>query len=156
MDGRKLVVIALCAFGLMTAAEVGSQTGTTLVPKVQNDISYVTGGVGKDEQELADVLHRDGYNMHLVFAEQQTGAYIADVRVRVADTKGHMLLDTISDGPMFIAKLPPGRYQVSAEARGQTRTASIDTATGGRKVTMHWPSTVDHQGYDTIGSTVTA
>jgi hypothetical protein len=92
--------------------------------------------------------------MHLVFAEQQTGAYIADVHVRVSDAKGHMVLDTITDGPMLIAKLPPGRYQVAAEARGQTKTASLDTASATKKITLHWPSTVDYQGYDTIGSTM--
>jgi hypothetical protein len=163
MDARKLVVGALCAFGLMSAATIGAQTGTagspsgtTLVPKTQNNIAYVTGGVGKDEQELADTLKRDGYNMHLVFAEQQTGAYLSDVRVRISDAKGSVVLDTVTDGPMFVAKLPPGRYQVAAEVRGQTKTALIDTAAGGRKVTLLWPSTVDKQGFDTTGSPVSA
>ena len=124
-----------------------------MTPKTENNVSYITGGVGKDEQELANAIGRFGYNVQLVFAEQQTGAYLADVRVRLADTKGSVVLETVTDGPMLLAKLPPGRYQVMAEVRGQTRTATVDATGGAKRVTMLWPATSDKQGMEASPAT---
>lgn len=158
MNATKQLGIALCAIGIGTATVAFGQSGqgaATLIPKTENNVSYISGGVGKDEQELANAIGRFGYNVQLVFAEQQTGAYLADVRVRLADSKGTVVLDTVSDGPMFLAKLPPGRYQVTAEVRGQTRTASVDATSGTKRVTMLWPATADKQGNDTTTSTTT-
>jgi hypothetical protein len=117
-----------------------AQEAATLEPKAQNGVSYISGGVGKDEAELTHSISRFGYNVQLVFAEQ-SGAYLADVRVRIADPKGAVVLDTVAEGPMLLAKLPPGRYRVSAEANGQMRTADISTATGARRATLVWPAT---------------
>lgn len=117
-----------------------AQDAATLQPKAQNSVAYVSGGVGKEEAELANAISRFGYNVQLVFAEA-SGAYLADVRVRIADPKGAVVLDTVADGPMLLAKLPPGRYQVTAEANGQMRTADINAATGAKRATLVWPTT---------------
>src|SRR3954469_17909160 len=111
MPVKKIFAIALCTLSLAPLGQAFAQGAATLVPKTENNISYISGGVGKDEQELADAVGRYGYNVQLVFAEQ-TGNYLADIRVRIADAKGGVVLDTVSDGPMFLAKLPPGLYQV--------------------------------------------
>ena len=148
MNVTKQLGIAVFAIGIGTAAVAFGQGAAQLNPKTENNISYVSGGVGKDEQELANAIGRFGYNVQLVFAEQQTGAYLADVRVRLADPKGNVVLDTVSDGPMFLAKLPPGRYQVTAEVRGQPKTASVDATGGAKRVTMLWPATADKQGME--------
>ena len=74
------------------------------------------------------------------------GAYLADVRVRIADPKGGVILDAVSDGPMFLAKLPPGRYQVVAEANGLARTTTVDAGSGAKRVTLLWPAAADNQG----------
>jgi hypothetical protein len=155
MNAKKQLGIALCAIGLGTATLALAQGAATLQPKTENNISYVSGGVGKDEQELANAISRFGYNVQLVFAEQQTGAYLADVRVRIADPRGGVILDTVSDGPLFLAKLPPGRYQVVAEANGLARTASIAAASGAKRVTLLWPATTDKQGNATTAPAVT-
>jgi len=140
MKATRQLSIALCVIGIGAAGIAFGQDAATLKPKTENNISYISGGVGKDEQELANAIGRYGYNVQLVFAEQQTGAYLADVRVRLADAKGSVVLDAVSDGPMFLAKLPPGRYQVTAEVRGQTKTASVDATGGAKRVTMLWPA----------------
>ena len=75
------------------------------------------------------------------------------MRVRLADTKGSVVLDTVTDGPMLLAKLPPGRYQVMAEVRGQTRTATVDATGGAKRVTMLWPATSDKQGMEASPAT---
>ena len=146
MKATQQVGIVLCAVGLGAATFALAQGAATLQPKTENNISYISGGVGKDEQELASAISRFGYNVQLVFAEQQTGAYLADVRVRIADPKGGVILDAVSDGPMFLAKLPPGRYQVVAEANGSARTTTVDAGSGAKRVTLLWPAAADNQG----------
>src|SRR3954468_10771778 len=89
-------------------------------------VPYVTGGVGTDEQERMKTLEQEGYNLNLLFAEKGTGAYLADVHVRVTDSSGRTMLEAMADGPALVAKLPPGRYHIAAEHNGvrQTRTAT--------------------------------
>jgi hypothetical protein len=98
--------------------------------RADNGVSYISGGVGSDAvQALRDVKGR--YNLHLLFAVQGSGEYLANVRVRLANRQGNTVLDTVSDGPYFFAKLQPGRYQVSAESEGRTLTRSVEISPNG-------------------------
>ena len=103
--------------GLGIAASASAQDAATLEPRTQNNTTFISGGVGKDEAQLADAISRYGYNVQLVFAEQ-TGAFLADVDLHITDAAGKTVLDTVSEGPMFLAKLPPGQYRVAAQANG--------------------------------------
>ena len=105
----------LWTLGLGIAASASAQDAVTLEPKTQNNTTFISGGVGKDEAQLADAISRYGYNVQLVFAEQ-TGAFLADVNLHITDAAGKTVLDTVSDGPMFLAGLPPGQYRVAAQA----------------------------------------
>jgi hypothetical protein len=58
-----------------------------------------------------------------MFAEK-TGAYLAGVRVRVLDAKGTSILDSVSEGPFFYAKLKPGKYRITASFNDQEQTQS--------------------------------
>ena len=53
------------------------------------------------------------FNITLVFA-LQSGNYVSDVQVMIADVSGKTLLDTTSSGPWFLARLPAGNYHVTA------------------------------------------
>ena len=55
--------------------------------------------------------------------------YAADVHVIIKDAQGKGMLDTHNDGPFLLAKLPAGRYTVTAEQYGQMLTKSADVAT---------------------------
>jgi len=72
---------------------------------------FVTGGVSEEER---DAFLRDAaaYNLWLVFAEQGTGNYLANVRVTVADAANRPVVDAVTDGPWLFAQLPPGHYTV--------------------------------------------
>ena len=147
MHFRNLGRIALWTLGLGIAVSAGAQDAVTLTPKTQNGTTFVSGGVGKDEAELADAISRYGYNVQLVFAEQ-TGAFLADVGLHITDATGRTVLDTVSEGPMFLAKLPPGQYRVAAQANGAVRTATLDASRGAKRTTLVWPATTDKQGND--------
>ena len=145
MHFRNVMPLALWIVGVGIAASAGAQNAATLQPRTQNHTTYVSGGVGKDEAELADAISRYGFNVQLVFAEQ-TGAFLADVNLHITDPAGNTVLDTVSDGPMFLAKLPPGQYRVAAQANGQVRTATLDASRGAKRTTLVWPATSDKQG----------
>ncbi len=111
--------------------------------KTQNGVSYVCGGIGKDEvaymkQQAAN------YDMMLTFAARN-GDYLADVDVEVKDARGNPVLQTRCDAPMMLIDLPQGgTYRVHAETGGYSlnRTAHV---TAGRskqrvaRVAMVWP-----------------
>jgi hypothetical protein len=153
MHSRNLGRLVLGIAGLSIAASTGAQDVVTLQPRTQNHTTYVTGGIGQDEVELANSLGRFGFNVQLVFAEQ-SGAFLADVDLHITDAAGQTVLDTVSDGPMFLAKLPPGRYRVAAEVNGQVRTATVDASQGSKRTTLLWPATTDPQGNELPASAV--
>ena len=59
------------------------------------------------------------FNLKLVFA-MKSGGYVSGARVTLADAGGKTLLDTTSEGPWLLVKLPSGRYRVIATLSGKT------------------------------------
>lgn len=82
-------------------------------------VRYVSGGVGETDREALKAMAGE-FNLELMFAMQGGGEYLADVKVRIVDSKGAVVLDNVvSKGPYFLAKLPSGSYTVEANANGQ-------------------------------------
>lgn len=79
-------------------------------------VSYVSGGVGADSIDRLGSL-AGNFNLKLVFA-LKSGEYVNGVRVAIADAAGKTLLDTTSEGPWFLTKLPVGNYQIVATFAG--------------------------------------
>lgn len=102
-------------------------------------VSYVSGGVGLESIDQLTTLSRD-FNLKLVFA-LNSGVYVSDVRVAIADTTGKSLLNATSDGPWFLTKLPAGNYQIVATFAGKAVTRRV--AVGAARlstVDMRWAS----------------
>ena len=84
-------------------------------------------------------LARD-FNLKLVLA-LKSGDYVSDVKVTIADAAGKRLLDTTSEGPWFLAKLPAGNYQIAATFAGKAEKRTI--AVGAKKlktIDFRWSS----------------
>lgn len=90
-------------------------------------VTYVSGGVGDDSIAKLESLAKD-FNLKLVFA-LQSGNYVSDVKVVIADAKGKTLLDATSAGPWFLAKLPVGNYQIVATFEGKAVKRSVTVGT---------------------------
>ena len=88
-------------------------------------IRYVSGGVGEGERAELDALSGQ-FNLRLLFAMQGSGDYLADVRVSVVDSRGAVVLNATSNGPWFLAALPPGSYTVEVSAMDQTQRQSAN------------------------------
>jgi hypothetical protein len=117
---------------------------TMLVTQTQGDISFISGGVGGDERDAMQAISKN-YNLNLLFSLDGSGEYLSDVQVRIKDTAGNSLLDTVADGPMFFAKLKPGRYDLNVEQSGHSieKTIVIDGKQRAR-LSLSWPQTNNH------------
>jgi len=96
-------------------------------PKVhqENGISFITGGVGHDEEEALQAMG-SRFNLKVTMA-QPTGHFLSDARINIRDSQGKTVLDTIADGPQLYAQLPPGNYTVvcNLNSRSATQTTQI-------------------------------
>jgi hypothetical protein len=117
---RRRPVPNLLAAALLSSAllvPVTSASGAETIQTVGN-ISYVSGGVGTESQDRLNSLTKE-FNLKLVFA-MKSGGYVSGARVTLADAGGKTLLDTSSEGPWLLVKLPSGRYRVMATLSGKT------------------------------------
>ena len=118
---------------------VSASSGDAVVQKTAGGVSYVSGGVGTDSIDRLSALAGD-FNLKLVFA-LNSGSYVSDVGVVIADAAGKTLLDATSDGPWFLARLPAGNYQIVATFAG--RAVKRQVAVGAarlRTVDFRWAS----------------
>jgi hypothetical protein len=116
------IMTALVSFNLIAVA-------ADLKPETMNGVTYVSGGVGMEEQESLRQMAGD-YNLRLTFAARSNGEYLADVKVTILDSKGAEVLKTVADGPMLFARLSPGNYKVITDYGGKEYTRSIRVSTG--------------------------
>ncbi|HJV68443.1 hypothetical protein [Ideonella sp.] len=87
---------------------------------------FVEGGIGADETTALEA-QRDQYSLWLITAVRVSGAYLAEVQLRITDERGRVLLERKMSGPWLLVNLPLGRYELQASYRGETlrRTATI-------------------------------
>jgi hypothetical protein len=82
----------------------------------QGEVSYISGGLSRPE---ADAIKRasQAYPLELVFRQDVNGkpTDLYDVPLEIRnDATGKVVFDGKSAGPYFIARLPKGRYTVTA------------------------------------------
>jgi hypothetical protein len=101
--------------------------------------NFICGGIGVDEAQAMKAQARD-HSLMLTFAIS-TGAYLADVAVRIRDSRGATIVDTQCDGPIMLVDLPPGgTYRITAEVNGQERQKTIATRGRSTQATFVWPA----------------
>jgi hypothetical protein len=89
------------------------------------NISFISGGVGEEEQELFKQTRAD-YNTHLLFAARNSGAYLSNVKVDIIDKAGAVILSTNSQGPYMYIQLPDSNYTIKAVYEGVEQQRSIN------------------------------
>lgn len=124
---NRLLAYSLAALflGNMSIAWPASATDDAAV-RSEGGISYASGGVGNESLDRLSAIARN-FNLKLVFATT-SGAYLSDVRVLIADAKGHALLETTADGPWLLAKLPAGEYRITAALAGKEQKRQVTIA----------------------------
>lgn len=99
--------------------------------QVQGVVSYITGGIG-EEEAAAFKQAAATYPLEMLFAQKARprDEYLADVRVAVRDRSGNALLETTTEGPFLLAKLPTGTYNIEAEIRGERKHQTVAIRSG--------------------------
>lgn len=101
-------------------------------------IAYVTGGVGQDEVAAFRGV-ASGYNMRATFTTG-SGEYLSGVVVQVSKPDGTVVFNATSDGPYLFARLPQGRYRLTATQDGVQRSRELYVpARGGVRFKLVWP-----------------
>ena len=79
-----------------------------------SETQFVSGGA-RSEEFLALDQQANAYTLKLHFASRGSGAYLADVATTVQSKPTmQVVIDMQANGPLLLAKLPPGRYLVTA------------------------------------------
>lgn len=128
----KYVLIVLLMLGVIVMCSMPIKTFGQL-PHIQQqgDISYVTGGITDAE---AKAIHADAKNWPLFIEFSQYlvdhSLWISQVDLSIRDAKGKSIFEASLDGPMFLAKLPSGNYEIVATYEGVTKAQKVQILTG--------------------------
>jgi len=130
----QLTKVAACILVTgLSAADPALSTGMSSLPPVkeQGVVSYITGGIGEDEA-TAFRQAAATYPLELVFAQKARprDEFLSDVRVTIRHRSGRLLLNTVTDGPFLLAKLPAGNYTITADHDGELKSQSIEIHAG--------------------------
>ncbi|WP_332674887.1 carboxypeptidase regulatory-like domain-containing protein [Aromatoleum sp.] len=134
-----VAVAALISDGTAFAQSAMPPSTDVPAPAVREfeGVRYVTGGVGEDERAALRGIARD-FNLKLTFAEK-SGDYLSGVKIVITRRDGRKVLELDSEGPLVLAKLPPGGYRISATANGREQTRHANVAgTGQRSLSFYW------------------
>ena len=118
------VALALLSVSAVLAPTASAQSEE--VVRAPSGVTYVTGGAGSEAVDLLKSMEKD-FNLKLVFAEA-SGAYLSDVKVTIADASGSVVLDATSQGPLLMARLPPGSYRIDATFGGHPESRKVTVA----------------------------
>jgi hypothetical protein len=104
---------------------------------------FVSGGIGESEIVALDA-QRDRYSLWVITAAKVSGAYLADVRVRIIDEKKAVVLEHTMAGPWMLVDLPLGRFTVEASYGGQSITRATTIHAGDRhQMVFHFDVAAD-------------
>jgi hypothetical protein len=132
MLSQRIVCTSLIA--CTTIVSFAGPTSALALPglrqQVYGEIEFITGGVGEREREALTNME-NAYTLFVSMA-LETGAYVADVRVRLRNERGQTVLETTTRGPFLLADVPAGRYQVEATTASGERTerSTVDVMSG--------------------------
>ncbi len=111
---------------------------TLTAPAWAADVPFISGGAGADERADLQAKEKD-FNLKIV-AAATSGDYLADVWIVVESAAKKNLLETKMEGPILLAKLPPGAYTIKATYGPSTQTQTVNIPGQGlREAAFRWP-----------------
>jgi len=114
------LAIVLAAMGTPASAEPTRG-------KTADGIAFAMGGVTVSDLRALE-RDKDRFSLWITTAVQKSGAFLADVQVRITDGKDRVVFNQPIPGPWLFIDLPTGKYQVEASYRGkpQSRITQIN------------------------------
>jgi hypothetical protein len=122
---------------MMAGFVAAVMAAATALADNRGDVRFESGG-SSDEAVEAMAQRASQYSLKLTLAAKGSGAYLSDVDVTItALPKGTTVLEHRTQGPLLMAALPPGRYEISA---------SFDDVLPGAATTVKRTVVVPRQG----------
>ena len=132
MKKVSIIFMSLSVLSLAVVCFSAEAPATPLMVKDYEGIAYVSGGIGLDEREALSAIASE-YNLKIVFALKE-GNYLADASVLIKNAQGRTVLDAVSDGPWFYARLPAGQYAVTVTMMEKANTDKVQIKPAGQSV----------------------
>lgn len=140
MNARTIIYATIVTACLGFTGTVAADDDVLPEVKTQNGVAYISGGFGSDQVTAMKSAAKD-YSLMLTCSEQNTGKYLADIKVTITDKAGIVALDTVIDGPILLARLSPGQYRISADSNGIVLNKTVQVgADHPAKVNLNWPA----------------
>ena len=131
------------ATGLGLVAPAALAASHSSLPALQHEgkVAFMSGGIGDREAQAMKQAAAE-YPLEVEFLKKEANgraAYLAADEVTIRDHAGKTVLQTTSEGPFLLAKLPPGHYLVTAVNQKVSKQREIDIAKDAhRDVVFEW------------------
>jgi len=130
---KSMLVLVLAVFGISSFAQL---------PEVQArpEMSCMIGGVGSDESKALRAEAKK-WPLNIEFSERLASkdAWVSGVRLKIMDAKKNTLFEESCNGPIFLAKLAPGSYDIVASYQGVEKKRQIKIEDGkSQRISMNW------------------
>jgi len=94
--------------------------------KVSQGIEYISGGIGSEESDALLALGKK-WPLVLEFSQDhpQRPLWVADVTVKIMDQKKKVIFEALSEGPIMLLKINPGKYDAEYSFEGKVLKRSL-------------------------------
>ena len=114
----------------------------------QGEVAWVSGGLTPEEAASVKRAAQE-YPLELVFEEkgpQGEATGLAGMPVRIRDASGRLVFEGTSNGPIFLARLAPGRYTVETEWSAWTFSRPVVIGGERERVVFSWKRAAGNLG----------
>jgi hypothetical protein len=133
---RILLIACLVFFSSLSLAQVEIPDA-----KVSQGIEYISGGIGSEESDALLALGKK-WPLVLEFSQDhpQRPLWVADVTVKIMDQKKKVIFEALSEGPIMLLKINPGKYDAEYSFEGKVLKRSLVIEdTKFQKQSVVWP-----------------
>ena len=133
---RALCSVCLVLFSSLSMAQVEIPEA-----KVAQGIEYISGGIGSEESDALLSLGKK-WPLVLEFSQDhpQRPLWVADVTVKILDQKKKVVFEALSDGPIMLLKMTPGKYDAEYSFEGKVLKRTLVVEEGKfQKQSIVWP-----------------
>ncbi len=121
-------------------ASWGAWTDIARAEELPVDVEKIVSGIDVACSGVGDEANSDArwptYGVRIEFAGPG-GEYLSDLDLAVTDARGQFVLEAHCNGPWFLARLQPGRYQIQATSTaGLSRSAWFNAPSQGQSRTI--------------------
>jgi hypothetical protein len=109
--------------------------------KVSQGIEYISGGIGSEESDAMLALGKK-WPLVLEFSQDhpQRPLWVADVTVKILDQKKKVVFEALSEGPIMLLKMNPGKYDAEYSFEGKVLKRTLVVEEGKfQKQSVVWP-----------------